>query len=1201
LTSSRWGITAADFILDSQASSGDYTVTAEMGSERSSHTVEVKPYTLPRFEIDYQSDKSFYLPGETARISVAAQYFFGKPVAGGQVRITGFVTDIGRQPIFELQEGKTDSEGFYHFDFPLPETLVAQLENNTAQVDLEITVIDTANHAETVSESITVAGQALLVEAVPESGSLRPDVENIIYLQSSYPNGQAAVTTMTVQITGTDPQTVQTDAYGLAKVTMTPPRNRPVQLTVQAIDDQGQEATQRLDLDTSTGAMAILLRPEKTAYQIGETMQIDALVSGQAATVYLDVVKGGQTFAMAALPVQNGLAAASIDIDGSLLGTLELHAYVITNRGQIVRDRRLVLVNPAPGQIDVQADAEVYRPGDTAILNVTASRAEAPMAGVLGISIVDESVFAVGAQDPGFARTYFLLERELLEPRYEIHDFSPLGGEDSPYDREFESVRIAQQQNFNDMPLEEARQVALAGALAQELARDDVNAGQQALHEAHLAQANPDPASNDAPWGGVAGLLLLTPLVGLICYDERKHLRNLLLLLLLVSGLGSFIVSCSPAESSAPQAVQQDFAAAEAPAAEEAMAEPLYQARTEAESSPADEAQAQPPRLRQFFPETLFWLPELETDENGQAQIEVPIADSITTWRVSVLASDAAGNLGSTQTGLRVFQDFFVEPDLPRFLTQNDELAVPVSIFNYLDEPQKIQLEVAPAAWFEFVEAPELTFQIGANEVAATYIPIRVTGFGLGDFKITATGDHMSDAVLRQVEILPHGKPLAEVENGKLAGDVSHQITLPETIVPGTAQITVKVFPSVVSQVVEGLEGLLQQPYGCFEQTSSTTYPNVLVLDYLKTTGQIDPSIQLQAEQYINLGYQRLLTFEVSDYPGGFSLFGDPPPWTMLTAYGLMEFSDMSQVSYVDPALLERTAHFLFSQQRSDGSWGAEGMTVESGWERLGQANLPVTAYITWALAEAGYAETGQVQTAVQYIRHHATSDMDPYALAIVINALVAVDPEDEMARDLLDGTLAQAEGDENGLIYWRSDLPTYMGGQDQVASLETTAMLAIALLRSGYRPDMVQPALDFLVSQRDSYGTFYTTQSTILALKALLLGVKQGDEGGEATVTLTLNDGHTKTLVVNAENADVVQQVSFDDLSPGQTYSLSMAVDGERTPHYQIVTDYYLPWESVIEEPTAQPAMQVDVTYDRTELAVNDTVLVTAEVELLA
>ena len=42
----------------------------------------------------------------------------------------------------------------------------------------------------------------------------------------------------------------------------------------------------------------------------------------------------------------------------------------------------------------------------------------------LGLAIVDESVFALAEQDPGFAKLYFLLESEILTPRYDLHGFS---------------------------------------------------------------------------------------------------------------------------------------------------------------------------------------------------------------------------------------------------------------------------------------------------------------------------------------------------------------------------------------------------------------------------------------------------------------------------------------------------------------------------------------------------------------------------------------------------------------------------------------------------------------------------------------------------------------------------------------------------------------------------------------------------------
>lgn len=158
--------------------------------------------------------------------------------------------------------------------------------------------------------------------------------------------------------------------------------------------------------------------------------------------------------------------------------------------------------------------------------------------------------------------------------------------------------------------------------------------------------------------------------------------------------------------------------------------------------------------------------------------------------------------------------------------------------------------------------------------------------------------------------------------------------------------------------MVDGLEGMLSEPNGCFEQTSSITYPNVLILDYLKATNQSSPRTQLTAERYINLGYQRLLSFEVRNYPGGFSLFGDPPPQLMLTAYGLMEFGDMAKVSYVDPNLLDRFSALSSTSRMAMAVIGRpDGMTIESGLKNLSNSNLLPTAYILWALADAGYAQ----------------------------------------------------------------------------------------------------------------------------------------------------------------------------------------------------------------------------------------------------
>ena len=151
---------------------------------------------------------------------------------------------------------------------------------------------------------------------------------------------------------------------------------------------------------------------------------------------------------------------------------------------------------------------------------------------------------------------------------------------------------------------------------------------------------------------------------------------------------------------------------------------------------------AEPVRIRRFFPETLYFNPAVITDGSGRAELDIPLADSITTWRLTCLASSAAGQLGSTTAGIRVFQDFFVDIDFPVSLTQNDEVHVPVAIYNYLKTDQKIRLQVEKEDWFvpcgiyednqEIIVEESLAMPDGFCQSAwmAIYPTVRTLGFG---------------------------------------------------------------------------------------------------------------------------------------------------------------------------------------------------------------------------------------------------------------------------------------------------------------------------------------------------------------------------------------------------------------------------------------------------------------------------------------
>src|SRR5262249_36500522 len=151
----------------------------------------------------------------------------------------------------------------------------------------------------------------------------------------------------------------------------------------------------------------------------------------------------------------------------------------------------------------------------------------------------------------------------------------------------------------------------------------------------------------------------------------------------------------------------------------------------------------------------------------------------------------------------------------------------------------------------------------------------------------------------------------------------------PTNAISEANKIFVRLYPGPMSQVVEGMDSILRMPNGCFEQTSSSTYPNVLALDYMRRTRKLTPEVRAKAEGYIANGYQRLLTLNFRC--GCFAGLGTPPANKSLSAYGLMEFYDMSRVHDVDPKLISRTQKWLGVQQREDGSWTPDTQFINEG------------------------------------------------------------------------------------------------------------------------------------------------------------------------------------------------------------------------------------------------------------------------------
>jgi hypothetical protein len=608
------------------------------------------------------------------------------------------------------------------------------------------------------------------------------------------------------------------------------------------------------------------------------------------------------------------------------------------------------------------------------------------------------------------------------------------------------------------------------------------------------------------------------------------------------------------------------------------------------------------PHVRSYFPEALYINPEILTDGHGNAAITIPIADSITTWRMALMASTQAGALGSGTASLKVFQPFFVDLDLPVTLTQGDRVTLPVALYNYTGNAGQVSLTLDQQPWFELQnDTSSKLVNVDSNRVGSASFSIEARR--IGKFKLILKA-HMpgvhgapahDDIVVREIEVIPNGREQNLVFNGRLDGGpnastAEHTLLFPANAIPDATTLFIRLYPGPLSQLVEGMDSILRMPYGCFEQTSSATYPNILALDYMKQSKKLTPEVHAKAEGFIATGYQRLLTFEVPG--GGFSWFGEAPANKILTAYGLMEFHDMAQVAQVDPKLIQRTSAWLVAQQQPDGSWKPDTRFINEGaTNRFNTDVLRITAYVAWSLANSGYQGPATAK-AQHYIETHASQKPDPYTLAVIANFAVDSHTDADFTRRAMQALL-DARQEKDDTIFWSSE-ETGVYSRGASAQIETTGLAAQALLKWGQASGPARKALTFLTHHKQADGTWGTTQATIMALRSLLLASRLSAADTRGTVQILVDNKPFQTLKLTAENSDLLHQFVVKNPDPSHPSQVQLRFEGTGGLAYQVAGRYFTPYES---QAPNRPALAIDVTYDRATLAENDIATATATI----
>ncbi|XP_061683472.1 alpha-2-macroglobulin-like protein 1 isoform X2 [Syngnathoides biaculeatus] len=584
--------------------------------------------------------------------------------------------------------------------------------------------------------------------------------------------------------------------------------------------------------------------------------------------------------------------------------------------------------------------------------------------------------------------------------------------------------------------------------------------------------------------------------------------------------------------------------------------------------------------IRTFFPETWIW-DLVSVGDNGLVNVEKTVPDTITKWAAGAFCVSSVGFGVAPTTALTAFQPFFVSLTLPYSVIRGEVLTLKATVFNYLSKCIMVKVTVAQSDMYTFKNCDDCQYTVclcGDESRTFTWI-VTPTALGKVDLKVSAEalktnlmcGNEVAsvpdsgriDTVVRSLLVEAEGTPQSVSHNALLCpaeGPVEKQISLlmPEMFVAGSARATVSVLGDLMGRAIKNLDQLLAMPYGCGEQNMLLFAPNIFILNYLKSTGQLTAEILDKAKRFLESGYQRELTYKHDD--GSYSAFGknDASGNTWLTSFVMKSFGGARPYIFVDPKHILEAKKWLYAQQGRNGCIQSVGKLIHNGMKGGVSDDVSLTAYIVAALLELDSdIQDSVIQRCLGCLKE-AAGQMDNLYITALMSYTFTLAKDEEMRIKLV-SYLHQQSSRMGRTRHWER-AGASKKGLDSL-EVEITSYVLLALLSGPSLPDF---GLDYssgivrwLTQQQNPYGGFSSTQDTVVALQALAkYGAATYSVGGRTTVTVTSLGGLNKQFIVDQRNRLLYQEEKLRDV-PGE---YTIRAEGQSCVLAQISMHYNVP-----------------------------------------
>lgn len=300
-----------------------------------------------------------------------------------------------------------------------------------------------------------------------------------------------------------------------------------------------------------------------------------------------------------------------------------------------------------------------------------------------------------------------------------------------------------------------------------------------------------------------------------------------------------------------------------------------------------DEGASANSSMRKNFKNLAFWKTDIVTSADGAAKFSFRLPDNMTTWRIMAFAVDKGMLSGKYSKKLIVRKPFYIREAMPRFLTQGDKSRFGVIARN--DTKEDLRITVSAHSDGVKISKPEKTVLLKKGQS----VPVKfdVISDNPGDFMVefrsVALGDTVRerDNVRYKIKVMPAIDWYRSVQYGTLKSNTEVAVRYPEGTVSSGSSLELEVSDSPLSGMSTAFDYLVKYPYGCVEQTTSSTLPLLLMTDLIDALGN-NKFTKSQLTEMASKGIDRLSTMRTSS--GGLGYWpGDKSPHLFGSSWAL--------------------------------------------------------------------------------------------------------------------------------------------------------------------------------------------------------------------------------------------------------------------------------------------------------------------------